>query len=55
MASLALLLFYAPFHAISAFFAGLLDRLKTSGPFAMTLAPVPARANRGSNEVTSKR
>jgi hypothetical protein len=44
MASLALLLFYAPFHAISAFFAGLLDRFRWNSRLRAALTPAPARA-----------
>jgi len=49
-ASLTLLLFYAPFHAISAFLAGLLDRLRKASrtalitpPLAVRLAPLPVQ------------
>ena len=45
MASLALLLFYAPFHAISEFLAGLLGSLRTAGRLGIRLAPLPATAN----------
>ena len=43
MASLALLLFYAPLHALSAFFAGLLDRSRRNSRLNVALAPIPAR------------
>src|SRR5215470_13070320 len=49
-ASLTLLLFYAPFHAISAFLAGLLDRFRKAGRTALStprlavrLAPLPVQ------------
>jgi hypothetical protein len=55
MASLTLLLFYAPFHAISAFFAGLFNQLKAVGGLNLPLAPQPARTSQSAHQATLKR